>query len=367
MARPTLTAWPRDDALRQFRAAIPHFSTTLKKGQAGRVAIVGGCEEYTGAPYFAGMSALRCGADLVHIFCSHRASVPIKSYSPELIVHPYLHESDLPPVIGDGGLPDVTEGEHASKMRVGTEKAVRWLKNIDTLVVGPGLGRDPSMLRSAYDMAMIAKEEGKYLIFDGDGTQIPLRIPECVYGYQKAIITPNVVEFDRLFSRFRPSVKGISSFQIASGNWEEDEVEALENEEGENVRKVAALARFYDGVTIVKKGDVDIISDGISFVQNRKEGSLRRCGGQGDILSGSIGAFTVWAGNGREEERGREGEEDDDDMSISVTMKAAVGGSSILRRAALYAFREKKRSMITGDVLECLPQAFHTLFDDAVY
>ena len=43
---------------------------------------------YTGAPYFAAISALKAGADLVHVFCERDAGQVIKSYSPELIVHP---------------------------------------------------------------------------------------------------------------------------------------------------------------------------------------------------------------------------------------------------------------------------------------
>lgn len=40
------------------------------------------------------------GADLSHVFCTEGAATVIKSYSPELIVHPYLPDShdasDLP-------------------------------------------------------------------------------------------------------------------------------------------------------------------------------------------------------------------------------------------------------------------------------
>ena len=60
----------------------------LKKGDCGRVGVLGGCFQYTGAPYYAGISALYAGADLVHIFCTEKAGTAIKSYSPELIVHP---------------------------------------------------------------------------------------------------------------------------------------------------------------------------------------------------------------------------------------------------------------------------------------
>lgn len=35
------------------------------KGQLGRVAVIGGSEDYTGAPYFSAMASARLGADMV--------------------------------------------------------------------------------------------------------------------------------------------------------------------------------------------------------------------------------------------------------------------------------------------------------------
>lgn len=35
------------------------------QGQMGRVAVIGGCEDYTGAPYFSAMASARLGADMV--------------------------------------------------------------------------------------------------------------------------------------------------------------------------------------------------------------------------------------------------------------------------------------------------------------
>lgn len=113
---------------------------------SGKIAVIGGCREYTGAPYFSAISALKIvsarpllflilrffflgfvtskcivsqrklfvisitlmirqfewtcfyfylpqGADLSHVFCTKDAAPVIKSYSPELIVHPLLEES----------------------------------------------------------------------------------------------------------------------------------------------------------------------------------------------------------------------------------------------------------------------------------
>ena len=73
-------------------AMVPPLTASKYKGQAGKIGVIGGCAEYTGAPFFAAMSALRVGADLSHVFCARGAATVIKSYSPELIVHPYLLE-----------------------------------------------------------------------------------------------------------------------------------------------------------------------------------------------------------------------------------------------------------------------------------
>ena len=49
--------------------------TDWKTGQMGRVAVIGGSEDYTGAPYFSAMASARLGADMVClIFQIGRAS-----------------------------------------------------------------------------------------------------------------------------------------------------------------------------------------------------------------------------------------------------------------------------------------------------
>ena len=52
------------------------------KGDNGRIAVIGGSDLYTGAPYFSAISALKSGADLAFILCSKSSAIPIKCYSP---------------------------------------------------------------------------------------------------------------------------------------------------------------------------------------------------------------------------------------------------------------------------------------------
>ncbi len=52
-----------------------------------------------------------------------------------------------------------------------------------------------------------------------------------------------------------------------------------------------------ENVIICKKGIVDLISDGNISYYVAMEGSLKRCGGQGDVLAGIVGAFAKFASN----------------------------------------------------------------------
>lgn len=118
------------------------------KGSNGKVAVIGGCFEYTGAPYYAGVSALKSGSDLAHVFCTRSAGIPIKSYSPELIVHPTLDASD------ESQIEDFEE--YSQKI---FQKTTKWFRTMDVFVVGPGLGQDkflvehlvPKLIQNMYD------------------------------------------------------------------------------------------------------------------------------------------------------------------------------------------------------------------------
>jgi ATP-dependent NAD(P)H-hydrate dehydratase len=62
--------------LERVRNIVPQLDNDRHKGEAGRIGVVGGSLEYTGAPYFAAISALKVGADLVHVFCPTGTKFP---------------------------------------------------------------------------------------------------------------------------------------------------------------------------------------------------------------------------------------------------------------------------------------------------
>ncbi|GMH43325.1 hypothetical protein BSKO_11247 [Bryopsis sp. KO-2023] len=302
------------------REIIPQLTGDLYKGDLGRVGIVGGCREYTGAPYFGAFSALRLGADLSHVFCSRSAADIIKGYSPELIVHPYLYESEHLMESDDSF-------EFAQKA---AEEVSDWFSRLDCLVVGPGLGRDPLNLECARLIIHAARVQGIPLVIDADGLHIVTVEPALITGCENVILTPNLNELHRLaFSKMKtPSdaIKGNASIEAR--------------------RDMAyTLAMAFNGPTIVSKGATDIICCPEGFVECTVRSANRRCGGLGDVMAGCLAVFVSWE---KRHSRMKEAEVG----SFPDLVSAAYGACSVVRLAASNAFMEKGRSMLCGDVIE---------------
>ncbi|CAG7838636.1 unnamed protein product [Allacma fusca] len=241
-----------DEALlASARAFIPSLTNAMHKGQAGRIGVIGGSEEYTGAPYFSAISALKVGADLAHVFCVKPAATVIKTYSPELIVHPLL---DL---------------ENA------VEAIMEWVPRMHSFVIGPGLGRDPKILETVAILIEKLKELEKPMIIDADGLFLITDRPQLIQSYSKAILTPNSVEFSRLCT-------------VVLGG----EVKPAPSASAEKVRELSTALGF---VTILHKGATDVASNGRLTVCCAGGGSNRRCGGQGDLLAGALAVLFQWA------------------------------------------------------------------------
>lgn len=164
--------------LNELRAIVPPLLPEFHKGQAGRVGIIGGCREYTGAPFFASMASMRLGCDMSFTICDPVAAPTIKSYSPDVIVHPVF-----------GASRSVTE--------VRTDLSALFAR-LHSLVIGPGLGREPHMQTFAQVAIDVARARGLYLVLDADALWLLQNNLAAIMGYDRAVLTPNVVEFGRL-------------------------------------------------------------------------------------------------------------------------------------------------------------------------
>lgn len=72
----------RKNLIGSVSSILPQLQSRGYKGDNGRIGVIGGSYEFTGAPFYSAISALKSGADLAHIFCSKSSSISIKAYSP---------------------------------------------------------------------------------------------------------------------------------------------------------------------------------------------------------------------------------------------------------------------------------------------
>lgn len=278
----------------QFRKVVPRLDAAKHKGEAGRIGIVGGSLEYTGAPYFAAISALKTGADLVHVFCAASAGPVIKSYSPELIVHPILDDTN------------------------GVALITPWLERLHALVIGPGLGRDAATLNSITQLVILCKGLRKPLILDADGLFWAAENFDLVKDYPGLIMTPNAVEFQRLFGK----------------------------------NPAANIELLGEHVTILQKGLTDTIwtSQTSEIFGEDIMGSFRRCGGQGDLLCGAVSTFYCWGILAQ--------------LRPNDAARLACGAGSVLTKdCSRLAFDRKGRAMLTSDMIEEIGKVFMQRFE----
>lgn len=117
---------------------VPTLSHERHKGQLGRVGVLGGSADYTGAPFYAAKAALLFGADLVFVFCDQQALIPIKSYSPEFMVTA-LYDSALEQRKDQDQDQKKEQKGESEKIMVEKMRASLW--RLHVVVMGPGLGR----------------------------------------------------------------------------------------------------------------------------------------------------------------------------------------------------------------------------------
>jgi ATP-dependent NAD(P)H-hydrate dehydratase len=148
------------------------------------------------------------------------------------------------------------------------------------------------MLKYAREAFALARERGMFVVFDADALWMLSEDVKILQGYRRAVITPNVAEFARLLDKL-----GID------GSVAEEQ-------------KAGLVSRALGGVTVLRKGPTDAIAidntsneadmeaSKVSEDSEREstteavvvdvEGGMRRCSGQGDVLSGVVGTILAW-------------------------------------------------------------------------
>ncbi len=219
------------------------------KGQNGRILVLGGSKDYSGAPAFAAMSSLRSGADISVLACPSSVASSIRSYSPDLIVKT---------------LSDHISGNFINQENV--DGIIELSKSADSVVVGCGIGRKDDTAIALDEL--VCKIE-KPLIIDADALKLidlnVIKKSTKKLG-REIVLTPHNAEFKAVFDLNVPQ------------NFENKVETVLE-------------ASKSSGCVVLLKGSVDMVSNGKYVKFNATGNPGMTVGGTGDVLAGLVGGL----------------------------------------------------------------------------
>lgn len=328
------TPHTKADLIRLTKNIIPPLLPSYYKGQCGRIAVIGGCEDYTGAPFFSAHAAATLGCDLTHVVCESSAATVIKSYSPDLMVHPYLRDSNY--LKKYANLSKSVDPKDYIKANV-IPKVNTILDRIQVVVVGPGFGRDPVMLMTLQYILEEIKSRNLPVILDADALYLVSQKPDVIKGYANAILTPNVVEYRRICN-------------------------AVNIKNPDNLKEVHELSKALN-VTVFQKGKDDIIVNGDGEIIESEQGSNKRVGGQGDSLTGMISTLLAWGTSAYKNHIWPESKTSVPQLKDDeIRMLACFGGSLLTKVSARKAFAQYGRSMQTSDLHKYIKEAYDEVF-----
>ncbi len=231
---------------------LPSRAPTAHKGATGRVAVVAGSRQMSGAAVLCGLGALRGGAGLVRVYTAASAQPAVAAAEPSLMTVP-LAESEL------GSISAPLSG----------------VVNLDwpkVLAVGPGLGRTPELARG---VGQLVHNFVGPIVLDADGLNNIATMKREEWLHHRStqiVITPHPGEMARLREGL-----GLPEVAIA----DEDEV---------RLRVAAEYARL-TGTTVVLKGHRTVVCTSERAFINTTGNAGMATGGMGDVLTGLIAAL----------------------------------------------------------------------------
>ena len=265
---------------------VPRIATS-RKGDNGIVLVVGGSRIYHGAPILASIAALRSGTDLVFTAVPKSNIMAVRAYSPDIIALP-LPDDKLTSGLVNRLMAMLPKKPHTAAIGMGMSIAkpealvslIRQLRNAEIKLLLDASALIPEILRE----------------IAGTGT----------------IVTPHAGEYKRLFEKHPGTNEDVQTSTVQTA------------------------AKDY-GITIVLKGSVNIISDGVSehTAVIKRSTPAMTVGGMGDVLSGlTAGLLTKYS-----------------------SFNASILGVFLNGVAASLAYERVGLHMVATDVIEDLPNA----------
>ncbi|MBQ9885967.1 MAG: NAD(P)H-hydrate dehydratase [Lachnospiraceae bacterium] len=222
---------------------LPKRNPNTHKGSFGRVLVIAGSEEMSGAAYLSAKAAYRMGAGLVEVLIPQNNAGIIRSLLPEAIVTGYSPEENF------------------------IERINTAMTNADVIVTGPGMGTK-AYVKDIVSYVMQYSEVP--LIIDADALNTMASNRQLLSKLNtRMVVTPHIKEMERLTESKISDIK----------NNPVDTAKTFSNITG-------AICVLKDARTVVasKEGDVYINLSG-------NEGMAT--GGSGDVLTGIIAGLAA--------------------------------------------------------------------------
>ncbi|MBQ9904138.1 MAG: NAD(P)H-hydrate dehydratase [Synergistaceae bacterium] len=270
----------------ELKKLLPQRPDDMHKGNRGRVLIAGGSMRYPGAPALSALGALKSGAGVVTILSLLKVCEACAARLPEVI---YCFDDDT----------------------------FRWKeialaqKNIDALVIGPGLDR--SVAAEIFTSRMWREWRAKILV-DGDGLNALAVSRDDLKPRRDSVLTPHEAEAGRLL--------GITPEQVRA----------------DRPGAVRELSERWG--CVVLKGHHTLVASGENFAEIPYGGPELSVPGSGDVLSGCIAAFLAGGLN---------------------AFDAAVLGASVHGLAGEILAREGVDGVLASEIANTLRKVIHGL------
>ena len=208
---------------------LPKRKKTSKKGDSGRVLVIGGSKEYTGAVVLAGLAALRSGVDWVTVAAPEKVAWAINSLSSDLVTAKL-------------------EGDHISIKHYA--QINKLIKKYNTILIGNGVGLRNTTKQLINKVIKIDKNK----VIDADALK-SIRLQDV----KNAILTPHHREFGILLENSKLNKKNFKKYI------------------GNNI--------------IILKGSIDVIISKDKSLFNKTGNAGMSKAGTGDVLAGLCAGF----------------------------------------------------------------------------
>lgn len=250
----------------------------------GHLLIIGGSKLYSGSPVLAAMAAFRAGVDLVTIIAPERAANIAASFSPDIVTYPL-------------------KGDYLNKKHL--KDLFKFTKGKTGVVIGGGLWRISPVLDTVSEYI---NHVNLPCVIDADAIHAISKSKKL--NIKKCVITPHSYEFSAL-SGIKPT-----------------------NKSDRRIEAVKKVAKDMD-TTILLKGNIDIISDGIKVATNKTGNPYMTVGGTGDTLAGICGSLLA--------------------QGVDC-FTAACAAAYINGKAGDIAAKQLKQALMATDLIEYIPK-----------